>query len=597
MSTLAAPSPQPDANAQPIDAAAADGANGVLPVDTPADPAAEAAALEAAEREAQLARLMQRMQKTADFPALKDSIRGIQKISRSDTAHLRALSDEVLGDVGLTNKLLRLINTAFYSSVGGGSITSIKRAIALMGFQSIGMLAASLALFEKLPKGPDGERVRAEFRRALLAGMLASEMCPGFKHQELAYLSALFQNLGTMLGWMHFKDEATEIEAKLVELRAAAAAEQDAADAAAGAPAHPDPHHASVQQTAREVLGIGYEDLGVEVARQWGWPEDLQLALRRLHPRDPEQPAGSEERLRVACTAANLLAAKLENLHDPEQIEACLAEFLPAWAVPLGIDAEMLAGMAERARTEWIEMATLLGLALPAGVAGKGGNPLAPAKTPSGKGNGPELIKPKASGQSGRGQGGGQGGAQSRPVPPKVVVPAAVGQALGRALEAVSELAMSDAPLGAVLQALMTQIQHALQLQRIVVCLREPASGDLVGRIGLGDRASALAPQFRIALNPPNCLFGLLCAKNADTLISDAGDPVIAQRLPAWYARQVQAPTFLLLPLKLGDKPLGLIYGDRARAHTLQVGDAELTQLKAMRNQLIMAMRMRGAAG
>jgi HD-like signal output (HDOD) protein len=582
MSKLAAPQPQPDETAPPIDAAAPEDAGAAPPVDPAAQAAAETAALEAAEREAQLARLMQRMQKTADFPALKDSIRGIQKISRSDTAHLRALSDEVLGDVGLTNKLLRLINTAFYSSVGGGGITSIKRAIALMGFQSIGMLAASLALFEKLPKGPDGERVRAEFRRSLLAGMLASEMCPGFKHQELAYLSALFQNLGTMLSWMHFKDEATEIEAKLAELRAAAAAEQDAADR------HPDPHHASIQQTAREVLGIGYEDLGVEVARQWGWPEDLQLALRRMHPRDPEQPAGSEERLRVACTAANLLAAKLENLHDPEQIEACLAEFLPAWAVPLGIDAEMLAGMVERARGEWIEMATMLGLPLPAGVPGKGGKP-APAKSMSGTGNGPELIKPKTPS--------GAAATSARPAPPKVPVPAAVGQALGRALEAVSELAMSDAPLGAVLQALMTQIQQALQLQRIVVCLREPASGDLVGRIGLGDRATTLAPQFRIALSPPSCLFGLLCVKNADTLISDAGDPVIAQRLPAWYVKQVQAPTFLLLPLKLGDKPLGLIYGDRARAHTLQVGDAELTQLKAMRNQLIMAMRMRGAAG
>ncbi len=582
MTALATSQPQPDptlATPDGVDAAAEA---------PPVDPAEAAAALEAAEREAQLARLMQRMQKTADFPALKDSIRGIQKISRSDTAHLRALSDEVLGDVGLTNKLLRLINTAFYSSVGGGGITSIKRAIALMGFQSIGMLAASLALFEKLPKGPDGERVRAEFRRALLAGMLASEMCPGFKHQELAYLSALFQNLGTMLGWMHFKDEATEIEAKLVELRAAAAAEEAEAGATAAAlDAHPDPHHGTVQQTAREVLGIGYEDLGVEVARQWGWPEDLQLALRRLHPRDPEQPASSDERLRVACTAANLLAGRLENLHDPEQIEACLADFLPAWAVPLGIDDEMLAGMVERARSEWIEMATLLGLPLPQGQPGKGGK-TAPAKPASTAGNGPELIKPRTAAT---------GAGAARPAPPKVAVPAAVGQALGRALEAVSELAMSDAPLGAVLQALMTQIQQALQLQRIVVCLREPASGDLVGRIGLGDRASTLAPQFRIALTPPSCLFGLLCAKNADTLISDAADPVIAQRLPAWYARQVQAPTFLLLPLKLGDKPLGLIYGDRNRAHTLQVGDAELTQLKAMRNQLIMAMRMRGAAG
>lgn len=545
----------------------------------------DAAAVEAAEREAQLQRLLQRMQKSADFPSLKESIRSIQKVSRSETAHLRALTDEVLGDVALTNKLLRLINTAFYSSVGGGAITSIKRAVALMGFQSIGMLAASLTLFDKLPKGPDGERVRAEFRRALLAAMLASEFCPTHKQQENAYLAALFQNLGPMLAWMHFRDEATQIEAQLAE----AGTPVDGSD------------HAALQKTSRDVLGMGYEDLGVEVAGQWGWPEELQLALRRLEPRDPEEPVGHDERLRVACTAANHLARQMLEIEDPQALEACLAQFTEAYGIPLGLDVEHLTSIVERSRQQWADLAVMLGMSVP-GIAKAGANnkagaagtasktparpgAAAPAKaTASSQARAPQPVMSKAPAPA------------ITPMRPRAPVPAAVGAALSVALEAISQRAMSDAPLGEVLQFVMAQLQQSLQLQRVVVCLRDSASGELRGRLGSGERAMQLAPMFRVPMRPPGDLFGLLCTKGADTLISDASDALIAKSLPVWFHQQVKAPTFLLLPLTLGQQPLGLIYGDRAHANSLQVGDAELTLLKAMRNQLVMAMRLRGAA-
>lgn len=581
MSATATPAPSPAADPAPTEGAAPLSAEEQAAQDAAARAQAEhdAAAVEAAEREAQLQRLLQRMQKSADFPSLKDSIRSIQKVSRSETAHLRALTDEVLGDVALTNKLLRLINTAFYSSVGGGGITSIKRAVALMGFQSIGMLAASLTLFDKLPKGPDGERVRAEFRRALLAAMLASELCPTHKLQENAYLAALFQNLGPMLAWMHFRDEATQIEAQLAE----AGTPVDGSD------------HAALQKTSREVLGMGYEDLGVEVAGQWGWPEDLQLALRRLEPRDPEQPVGHDERLRVACTAANHLARQMLEIEDPQALEACLARFTEAYGVPLGLDVEHLTPIVERSRQQWADLAVMLGMSVPgiakAGANNKVGGAAAASKTPARTGAA-APVQPAASSP-----------AQSplpvrppAPMRPRAPVPAAVGAALSVALEAISQRAMSDAPLGEVLQFVMAQLQQSLQLQRVVVCLRDSASGELRGRLGSGDRAMQLAPMFRVPMRPPGDLFGLLCTKGADTLISDASDALIARSLPGWFHQQVKAPTFLLLPLTLGQQPLGLIYGDRAHANSLQVGDAELTLLKAMRNQLVMAMRLRGAA-
>jgi HD-like signal output (HDOD) protein len=525
-----------------------------------------AAAQEAAEREAQLQRLLGRMQQHADFPSLKDSIRGIQSVARSESAHLRTLTDEVLGDVALSSKLLRMINTAFYSSVGAGNIASLQRAVALMGFQPVGMLATSLTLFERLPKGPDGARVREEFSRSLMAAMLANQFCPVRRLEESAYITAMFQNLGTMLAWMHFPPEAADVEA-LVAQRA------DGVDAAA-----------ALQTASRQVLGMGYDDLAVEVTRQWGWPEALQTQLRPLEPSDPERAASNEEYLRVVCTAANRLAAELESIDTPEAVELCLQGFSQRYGVALGLDETDLPAMVERAREQWTDLSLVLGFAKQQAAAAKA------AAQPTPKGQSGKAVVTKA----GAGTASAPDAAPHRAAAPPRRSDPAVAQALSAAVDHISERAMSEAPLHEVMQLVLQRLHEAMRTQRVLLCLRQGTEGELVGRLGMGDRAAKMLPHFRVSMQPPNDLFGLLCAKSADTLISDTRDPLIAQRLPGWFHQRVQARCFLLLPLAIGGRSLGMLYGDHDDAHGLTVNDAELTLLKALRNQLIMSMRLRG---
>ncbi len=524
---------------------------------------AQAAADEASEREAQLQKLLQRMQQNADFPSLRDSIRSIQGIARSDTAHLRTLTEHVLGDVALSNKLLRMINAAFYSSVGGGNIDSLARAVALMGFTPVAMLASSLSLFERLPKGPDGARVQKEFARALLAAMLANQFCPIRRMEESAYVVALFQNLGTMLAWMHFPREAAEIEAL-----------DRQAD---------EPSHESLQRASRKILGISYEDLAIEVARTWGWPESLQVSLRRLEPVDPERAATPDEYLRVVCTAANRLAPQIEQMDDPAALEACLNQFETTYGIPISLAADELPGMVERARSTWADLALVLGFAKLKPPATK---TAASGKTPTRGAAGQTVESQKAAPR-----------AAARPTPVARRSNPAVAAALSVALGAISQRAMSEAPLSEVMQQVMELLRESMGLQRVIVCLRDEATGELVGRHGVGDRAAKLAPIFRIPMQPPSDLFGLLCSKQADTLISDTTDEIIAKRLPAWFRQQIKAPSFVLLPLSMGSQTIGLIYGDHREANSLVVDDNELTLLKALRNQLVMAMRLRGQTG
>ena len=84
-------------------------------------------------------------------------------------------------------------------------------------------------------------------RDAARAALLATQFCPQRRHEENAYITALFQNLGTMLAWMHFPAEASEVEARLAECDT--------------------PDHGALQTVSRQVLGMGYEDLCVEILK------------------------------------------------------------------------------------------------------------------------------------------------------------------------------------------------------------------------------------------------------------------------------------------------------------------------------------------
>lgn len=541
-------------------------------------PAKQDEEVDEAERRAKaLVRLMHRISEHADFPSLRDSIGGIQKIARSDRAHVNQLSGLVLNDVGMTSKLLRIINAAFYVSVGGGSITSMDRAVALMGFESVGMLAASLMLFEKAPKGRDGEAARQACSKALLAGLLAQQMCHSRKHVESVYLTALFMNLGKMLVVMHFPNEARAIQAKTDEAVASLIrkAEANAAlhtGAVKQPPQGPSPAqvHDITERVSREVLGLTQEELGSEVARQWGWPDNLTPHLRAFYPTDTEHEAGAEEYMRVLCTAASELSVALHALPKkgkPEEVaearDACMHRFGQTWGMVLKIEPETLPELGELAMEKWAGIAEFLGIkADGSAVDGKSG-----ARVESG-------FQPKR--------------------PPTLRGPDRISQGLAHALKGLAEAANSYSPLDHVLEQLMADLTEALLVQRVVVCMRHPEHGDLRGHLGSGVRSSVVVGAFHVPLQGSSDLFSVLCTNAKDALITDTTDTTISKRLPPWYQQKVGAKTFVLLPLVQHASVHGLLYADRQLAGSLVLNDKEMALLKTVRNHLLVAMEKRG---
>ena len=83
-----------------------------------------------------LDKLWSRMSERGDFPMLSQALRTTVSAMSDDDLDFTALVQVVLSDFGLTQKVLRLANSAMYISFGG-NITTVTRALMVLGMDAV----------------------------------------------------------------------------------------------------------------------------------------------------------------------------------------------------------------------------------------------------------------------------------------------------------------------------------------------------------------------------------------------------------------------------------------------------------------------------
>lgn len=524
--------------------------------------------------------LLRRMRNKSDFPALSESIGRIQSMAASEKESISSVTNEILKDVALTNKLLRLVNSAHYAR--GSSVGTVSRAVSLVGFNGIRNMALSLVLLEHMQDKTNAHLLKEEFLRALMAGSIAAELGANQLEGEEAFIGALFQSLGRMLSQFYFPEEATSIR-NLVS-----------------APRDP----ISEEAASTRVLGLSYEALGLGVSKAWGLPESIQRCIVKPSGDPPSQPPkDSQVRLRWSTRAANEMADAM--LHaDAKVVDARLAQITKNYGRTLGMTGDQVRAATAVARKKLVELAdameitvrsdSLAALLLSQKVDlsledSSSGDHRANTDTDTIISN--ELhatqVMPAQTTLMG----------STTVTPSAVTEPPPISDQVARTLTAgiqdITNAMVEEFRLSDVLRMILEAMFRALEFHRIVFCMRDTKTDTLTGRFGLGAGIEGVVKQFNVPMSPsgPMDLFAAICSKGVDTLISDASDPRILQRLPAWYLKTYNAPTFLILPLSLKGQPFGMIYADKAHLGGLVVDEKELSLLRTLRNQAVMAFR------
>lgn len=498
--------------------------------------------------------LLERMNAGGDFPALSHTIAELNQAVSDENGHSSALTEVILRDVSLTNKLLRLVNAAHYGSFGGQPISTISRAVVILGFDAVRDAAVSLLLFEHLENHAQADELKAEAVESFFCGTLGRMLAAsaGIRDGEEAFISALFRNLGRLMARFHFYEETRRIAAHM--------AEDDLGEEAA----------------ARLVLGVDYDQLGQAIARQWHFAPHILQAIAPVGPGPVRAAAASHGRLQVVANLARELHQTYARDLPPDQqrqaINALCERFREGARVSPESLAETVHKAAEAVRSEGHVLRTdatrspllkrllRVGKDRPEAAAGAAADLSAEARAASPETSSEEALDPTS--------------------------------ILAQGMQDLTSLILGNYQLADVLKMVAELFYRSGSFDHVLVSTLDRGSQCLVGRVAFGPGSDRLKSAFRIPLAFSPDVFHAALSKGQDILISDARADNIRGRIPPWYSQSADAHAFLLLPISINGKSVAMLYADRENA-PLQLPGQLLGLLKALRNQATLAIRQK----
>lgn len=517
-----------------------------------------------------LARIRRALADGIEPPSLGELGPTIASSALSARAEVARIAELALFDPAMLLRLLRAANSPAYLTRSGDAVVSATRAVMLLGYDQAREIALSLPLLdEQIPDRDHRQLVRAEYAQANVAATLARRLLDA-RHAAVAEEGAIAALLGC----------AGRILVAIHAPQALVAIQRAVEDQGVDEPT-----------AARRALGASLEEITHEALLAWRMPPRLARLLRTanvLRPREPELAADWLP-LSIAC-ATDMTEALLQPA--PAERERRLADVERKFGRAIDLDTRRMKAVVE-ATAEEVRRIERIG-ATPRGV-------------PSGAG----LLETHLAGRT------------------RVALPAprlnaaelertladsgAPTDALAL-LESIGDGRHGPAPaLAAALSALDTLVdEHAagfmpalaialagihrgMDYTRISYFGRDDATGTYRPQLAVGIDIEHLRDTVGMGIQAQTLLHAAL-ERGIDLHIGDIDAPNVRERLPGWFSTAFpKLRSFLILPIRIEERPIGFILADRDRLDPRGPSAVELDRMRALRNRIV-AMRRAGAA-
>ncbi len=485
---------------------------------TPADPA---------RREGRFAFL----ERIRDLPSLPQVLVGISRVAADPQADAADLAGVILKDQAMTMKVLRIANSARYA-VAPNRVTTVSRAVVLMGFDSVRAMALGWGAFHMLSSLESGARIHEDFWRNSIAVAVVCEGLAGLvgaRVPEEAFVAGLLHDVGKLVLAECDAASAAGVYGRRAEGPALLAAETRA-------------------------FGVNHAEVAGELARRWELPAELERALEFHHRHYAGLPDDGGNRMAFLVGVAKSLVHGLgrEDV-DLRDVAAKTARLLRR---PVGHVLRTLHDLPERiaeyAEFFEIEIEDLKAYAL---------------WLEDGHRRLHEEVE--------------QLETRRRREEQREVELAAIRD--------VHTLLLDAAGAEAVAHRVLRAAREVCGARRGVVALLDRDGQTLRGSLGQGDVTPVFLKAFRFSVDGG----GLLAAavERGEALnVFDAELPYFARLMIPEEVEILDVPSFAVVPLQKGGKTAGLLYADR-NAGDEPFGDEDLATLGTLSDLLSLALR------
>ena len=483
-------------------------------------------------RTALLDKLWARMNERGDFPLLSESLRATMAAMKNDDLDFTALVRVVLSDFALTQKVLRLANSAMYMAFGG-NITTVTRALMVLGMDAVGHLVVGLKLVDHFHHStPRRIDAKLELNRALLSGCVARKLTERaeLRGGEEAVVCTLMRQVGKLLVVCYLDSEWDRIRRRAAELNG-------------------DETAACV-----DVLGVGFDEIGLEAAARWRLPDVIRAGMADHehlvhvdafgnddddadHATD-DGPADRVRWLRAISRCSTDVASALVIPASPQR-DARIAALAQHYGAELDMESDALVEIAERLSREEASDTVMR-----------------------------EIVELRANADA-------IARAQAEP---EACLEA--GLADLRALP-------SEHVLTPVLALASESLLAGLAVTRTVMFVRHD-DGMFAARLGFGPGVDTTLDRLRFDERFEPDVFHLAISNSVGIFIEQAQEPKMLKRLPAWYLDAFDdTRAFVLLPVRVGTTTVALLYGDWAGAQPARkITQQEMAVLNELAREL-----------
>ncbi len=486
-----------------------------------------------------LRELIKKMKRKRDFPAVSKHVSELNTKVNNKSISARQLSNVILKDYSLTNKLLKLINSPYYGQVRG-KVTTVSRAVVLMGFDQVQQSALGLLMFDHfcMQAGPQAQALTNSMLSSLLSGLTARYIAgkvPRLNIEE-AFVCAMMRSLGKNLVAFYFPGKYQQIiktmrRDKLSEERASLA-----------------------------VLGVTFEELAQELAREWSLPESILESMGKLPDGPLTKPKSSDEKLRNVAAFANELTytsthGAIENRQD--DMKALLQKYEETFQ----IEPEELEQLYQDLSSKLEDYSEAMNLGFKDSplikriMAWSGQqvsmipDPLTVAPSVEG------IVRPLIS-----------------YTPEKLAREERVAREriLLQGIDEVAAAVARHEDMNNIVSIILETIFRGLKLSRVLFCLYDPKADTIRARSGFGDEIDDVIKSFHFKQSRSGDLFTTSLAQGRDMFVDLSARGYIS-KLPSWY-REIFNPLpaqFILYPVLVNSFSVGLFYGDVAEGSEL----------------------------
>jgi HD-like signal output (HDOD) protein len=181
---------------------------------------------------------------------------------------IKDISEIISGDPGLTSRLLRLVNSAFYGFPS--KVETVSRALLMVGTQQMRDLALATSVMS-LFKGIPGHLVSMEslWRHSVACGLAARMLAKVRQSEvnaELLFTAGIIHDIGRLVIYKKIPETAQEMIIRCRDSK--------------------EP----LYLVEKEVLGFDHSDLGRMLAQSWNLPPSLEEVLACHHfPQEAKQ--------------------------------------------------------------------------------------------------------------------------------------------------------------------------------------------------------------------------------------------------------------------------------------------------------------------